>query len=132
MFSSTVSLDSQRSCSLTHYCESAAAALLPLVKELKRELYQPRRLRLLYLSEIWRTDIAIRQPEICMIQEVEELGPELKLFRFRYLDVLESRKVPVGIARPLHDVASRRPKRAGISYRLERIRVEPFCGCLRA
>jgi len=41
-----------------------------------------------------------------MVQEIEELRPELKFFGFRYLDVLEGREIPIHIPRPCDHVAT--------------------------
>ena len=79
----------------------------PLRKKFQRELDQPRRLGRQNLIESWRTDVAVGKTEIGMVEDVEELRPELKFLRLRDANVLERGKVPVGVARPLRDVAAR-------------------------
>jgi hypothetical protein len=71
------------------------ACLLPLPSysksegKFQSELNQPRRLGLENLIESWRADVAVRQMEIRMVEDVEELGSELNLLRFRYANVLD-------------------------------------------
>src|SRR5512141_40902 len=50
-----------------------------LVHELQPELNQAWSLRCQDVIERRRTDVAVRQPEVRMIQDVKELGAELKL-----------------------------------------------------
>src|SRR5665811_2133172 len=68
--------------------------------------------------------------EIRVVQEIKKLRPELKFLALGDANVLERREIPIGITRPLRDVASRRPEllhgRVGILRdSLEGARIEP-------
>jgi len=72
-----------------------------------------------------------------MIQQIEELSPELKFLRLRHADVLEQREVPIRVSRTLGDVATGRAellhRRIGVlGYSLEGIWVEPCAGGFRS
>src|SRR5450755_3810692 len=58
------------------------------------------------LAERRGADIAVRQPKVCMVQEVEQLAAELQFFIFGDTNVLESREVPVCVSRSLKNVAA--------------------------
>src|SRR4029077_16798830 len=67
------------------------------VKELHTELNQSRRLGFQDVVKVGRADVTVRQMEICVIQNIEKLCPELQRFRFRQANVLQSREIPVAI-----------------------------------
>ena len=76
-----------------------ACFCLPLEEELKCELYQPGRFCLQNLIESRRADIAVGQMEIGVIQNVEQLRPELQGLGFRQPNILGRAKILIGIAR---------------------------------
>ena len=78
----------------------------PSELEFQSQLNQPRRLSRQDIVEGWRTDVAVWQAEIRMVQEIEELRPELEFLTFGNWDVLEGREVPVSISRPLSNIAA--------------------------
>src|SRR5216684_3007493 len=67
-------------------------------------------LRRLNAIEGRRTYVAVRQAEIRVIQDVEELRAELEFLGLPNRDVFERREVPIRISRPLRDVAAGRAK----------------------
>ena len=75
-----------------------ACFCFPLEQELKCELYQPRGFCLQNLIEGRRADIAVGQMKIGVIQNVEQLRPELKGLGFRQADILGRAKIPIGVA----------------------------------
>ena len=110
----------------------------PSKEKLQRQLDHPGTEVGLDLSEIGRTDVAIGQPEISMVQEIEKLSPELKFFSLCHLNILERGKIPIHVSRPLHDIVAlvteylESSKRIGSEF-LEGAYVEPFlwvCGPL--
>jgi hypothetical protein len=50
-----------------------------------------------YVVEGWRADVAVRQPGIGVVQNIEQLGAELKLLPFGHANVLEGREIPAAI-----------------------------------
>ena len=60
-----------------------------LIHELQRKLHLARRPRREDMVECRRTDVAVGQPEVRVIQEIEELRPELEFLSFGYWNVLE-------------------------------------------
>ena len=74
--------------------------------ELQRKLDQPWRLGRQDLVEGWRADVAIRQTEIGVVEDVEEFRPELKLLGLRHANVLKGGEVPICVPRSLRDVAA--------------------------
>src|SRR5581483_10020791 len=109
-----------------------------LEQELQRELRQPCGEGLGNRAKgSWVANVAVRQTEIWMVQDVEELGAELKLFRFRNLDVLERREVPVRVTRPLNNIPARVAellhRGVGVEhYLLERAGVKPLLHAVRS
>src|SRR6266404_8563737 len=79
-----------------------------LKHKLQRHLNHPRAYIRLDVPEnaSWGADVADRQPEIRMVQHIEQLPTELNLFRFRHPNVLERREVPVHISRALDCVTA--------------------------
>ena len=60
------------------------------VQKLQRELHQTRILCFGYVViQPWRADIAIWQAIVRVVQEVKQLGAELKLLAFRNTNALE-------------------------------------------
>ena len=57
--------------------------------KLQGQLDQARRQRRKNLIEGWRTDVAVGQAEIRVVQKIEELSAELKLLALGYANVLE-------------------------------------------
>ena len=57
--------------------------------KLQGKLDQARRQRRKNLIEGWRTDVAVGQAEIRVVQKIEELSAELKLLALGYANVLE-------------------------------------------
>src|ERR1700730_12955239 len=57
--------------------------------KLQGKLDQARRQRRKHLIKGWRTDVAVGQAEICVVQKIEELSAELKLLALGYANVLE-------------------------------------------
>src|SRR5436305_11798168 len=85
------------------------------------------------MVERWRTDVAIRQAEVRVVQEIEELRAKLKLLSLRDTDVLEGGEVPIEVSGPLRYVAASRSELLHRRVRvggdaLERVRVEPGIG----
>ena len=86
---------------------------------------------MLNLSKIWRTDIADGQPEVRVIQNIEQFSAELEFFPFADADVLERRKIPIHKDRALDDVTAlisknlKAPSRIGLKL-LEGADVEPL------
>src|SRR5579872_4809574 len=78
--------------------------------ELQGQLNQPGRLGGQNLVECWRTDVAVGQPEVSVIQEVKELGAELELLSFGHGNVLEGGEIPVGVSGALGDIAACSPE----------------------
>src|SRR6202047_5430112 len=81
-------------------------------------------------------DVADRQPEIGMVQYIEQLAAELNLFRLRQANVLECREVPVHVSRALDRVTAFVPELLDRRIRvlgnaLKSIYVEPLCGGMR-
>jgi hypothetical protein len=102
-------------------------------RKFQRQLNEPRRQSSQDLVKCGRTNVTIGQSEVGMVQEVEELGPELKLLPFCNRNALEGGEIPLGIARPFGDVPSSRTELLHRRQRiggnlLERIRVEPSAG----
>src|SRR5262249_52964463 len=60
------------------------------------------------LVECRRADVTVRQTEIWVVQNVEELRAELELLRFGQANVLQHPETPICIARPFADVPPRR------------------------
>lgn len=79
---------------------------LSLEQEFQRELNLPCRLRRLDLIESGRTDVAVGQPEIGVIEDVKEFRAELKFFRFSHANVFDCRKIPVRVTGAFCDVAA--------------------------
>src|SRR6267154_1610101 len=77
-----------------------------LKQEFQRQLDLPCRLCGLDFIKGWRTDVAVGLPEIGVIQDVEEFCPELKLVRLHDVNILEHRKIPIGISGPFSYVAA--------------------------
>src|SRR5579859_1789478 len=99
-----------------------------LIDEFQRKLYLARSLGRQDVVECRRTNIAIRQPEIRAIQNVEQLRTELELLRFGDSEILESGEVPFGIARSEIYVAAFRAELSGICCGIELLKsagVEP-------
>src|ERR1700689_5559601 len=72
-----------------------------LKQKLQRHLNHSRAYVRLDLPESRRFDVADRQAEVGMVQQIEQFTPELKFFRFRQPNVLEDRGVPVHVSRTL-------------------------------
>jgi len=47
-------------------------------------------------SKRWGTDVAVGKPQVRVIQEIEQLSPELQFLAFRNRDVLERGEIPGG------------------------------------
>ena len=65
-----------------------------LIHELQRELHQAWRLRRKNVVECRRTDVAVRQPEIRVVQDIEQFRAELQLFRLRHFEILAAQRSP--------------------------------------
>src|SRR5579884_1777998 len=75
-----------------------------------------------------RTDIAVREPEVCAVQDIEHLRSELKLHRTCHLKIFERGKVPVRITGALIDVSAFGAKLASVGHRIKPVKgacVEP-------
>ena len=83
---------------------------LPSELELQCQLDQARRLCLENGVKGWRTLVTVGQPEVGVVQNIKELRTELKLFSFAHSNVLECRKVPIGVTGALRDVAACGPE----------------------
>ena len=81
-----------------------------LEEKLQRDLDLPLTNIRLDLPKGRRFDVADRQPKIGVVQHIEQLPTELKLFRFRQSNVLESREIPVHVSRTLDCVSAFVPK----------------------
>ena len=108
-----------------------------LKQEFQRQLDLPCRLCGLDLIKGWRADVAVGQPEISVVQEVEEFCTELNLFRFHDVNILEYREIPIGIAWPDGDIAAciaeLLHRRIWIlCNRLERACIQPCVCCVRS
>jgi hypothetical protein len=68
---------------------SAANLTSRLEDELQSELNQARRLGLKNLVKGGRTDVGVGQAKIRMVQQIEKLGTELKLFALGHGNILE-------------------------------------------
>src|SRR5579883_1335662 len=87
--------------------------------ELQCQLDLAGRQCLLNLSEGRRTDVAVRQTEVGMVEQVEELGAELEIFRFEHMDILDRRKIPLRETWPLNHVAAFIAKLTRLCNRIE-------------
>jgi hypothetical protein len=108
-----------------------------LKKKLQCHLNHSRAYVGLHLSEGRGFNIAHRQPKIRVVEEIEKLSPELQLFGFGQVNVLEPREVPVDVTRAKHGVATLIPEYLKTSLRvwlkwLECAYVEPLLGGPRA
>lgn len=81
-----------------------------LKKKLQCHLNESRAYVGLHLSEGRGFNIAHRQPKIRVVEEIEKLSPELQLFGFGQVNVLERREVPVDVSRAEHGVAALIPE----------------------
>ena len=75
-------------------------------QELQRQLDFSRGQGCQDLVERARAYVAIGKTVVGVIQEVEDLRPELKLPRLTDRNIFERREVPVRIARPLRNISS--------------------------
>ncbi len=87
------------------------------------------------VERLRRADIARGQAEVWMVQEIEELRPELEFLGFRHANILEGREVPIHVTRPFGDVAAFRAELLDRRVRvgrdaLERVGIEPRIGSL--
>src|SRR5215467_4140242 len=85
--------------------EDAAPARC-LEHELHSELDQSWRFGRQDLVEGRRTDVAIGQAEIRVVQEVEKLSTELEFFALSHGDIFEQREIPIRVAGTLRDVSA--------------------------
>jgi hypothetical protein len=104
-----------------------------LKEQLERQLNFPGWLGRQNFVKSPRAYIAVWQPKVRVIQEIEKFCPELQLLGFRNPYVLECREIPIRISRPLRDVSSCGPEllhgrvRIG-SNSCKGIRIEPRAG----
>jgi len=82
-----------------------------------------------------RANVAIGKTEISMVENVEELSPELNFLGLRHSKVLKRGQVPICVSWPQRDVAACCAKllyrRVGIKDDLLKcIIVEPCAGCM--
>src|ERR1700744_3460258 len=81
-----------------------------------------------------RTNIAVRQPEVRAVQDVENLGAELELLRFCHPEILKRSEVPIGVSRTDIHVAAFRAELPRVGYRIKSLvstGVEPGAYCTR-
>ena len=97
------------------YFRNANACCLLLEPELQGKLNQPGIVdRLRDNAEVRRVDILPRREELGMVEEVEELGPELQFRTFaRKLEVLDCGEVCVHEARSIEGCSARVPEFSG-------------------
>jgi hypothetical protein len=57
-------------------------------------------------SKRWGTEVAVGKQQVRVIQEIEQLSPELQFLAFRNRDVLERDEIPGGEPGALHHVAA--------------------------
>src|SRR5215469_8546420 len=86
--------------------------LLPLESEFERQLYDAPGLSSYDLPEVWRVDVVVRQLEIHVVEDIEELCTELQVHPLVNGNIFDGREIPLLICRALHGVASHVPKLA--------------------
>ena len=91
-----------------------------LEQELQRQLNYPWAHVRMNFPKGRRTDVAVRQPKICVVQKIEELSPELEFLRLCNSNVLECRKVPVHVSGALHHVAALVSEHLDLAQRIRR------------
>jgi hypothetical protein len=64
-----------------------------LEQEFQRQWDHPWPHVLLDLTEVGRSDISFRKPEIGVVQEIEKFGAELQLIMFGEANILKRRKI---------------------------------------
>src|SRR5271156_4096970 len=97
--------------------------------EFQGQLHEPPWQRFRNLSKIRRTYVVVRQTEVRVIEDVEELRTELQALGFANGNVLEGREVPLLQAGALHDVAAFVAELASLRGGVELLEcrgVEPF------
>src|SRR5450631_2552871 len=105
-------------------------------EKLQSDLDHPRAHIRLDLTEGRRLDVADRQPEICVVEDIEQLTAELEFFGLRQSNILQRREVPVRVSRALDYVAAfvaelLHGRERVLDNSLKRIHVEPFRRCTR-
>src|ERR1019366_796661 len=95
-------------------------------QKLQCELNLPRWQRRLNLAEGRRTEVAIRQAEVHLVQAIEKLPPKLQGLGLRQAEVLEDGKVQLREAGGLHYIPAGAAESAQLRDTLERLGVEPF------
>src|SRR5579864_1176361 len=69
--------------------------------KLQRKLYQPRVTNLCDLSELGPIrSISVRVEKLCVVEQVEELSPEIQVLVFRYCECLQDCEVSIAEVRP--------------------------------
>src|SRR5580693_5013874 len=86
-------------------------------------------------AEVWRTDVVVRQPEVSVVENVEELRAELQALGLANRNVLECGEIPLFEAGSFDDVAAFIAELSGLRGRIEGLKgslVEPFLRSARA
>src|ERR1700758_4970987 len=83
-----------------------------LEKEFQCELHQPRIASRQHLPERRVREVAIRIHEFRLVEEVEDIGSELEVLRFRQRNPFRYRDVPLILARAAANRSRRRCKRS--------------------
>src|SRR5579863_3943528 len=99
-----------------------------LEEKLQGELHQAAWLRGLNLADVGAVHVVDRNAEVSVIENVEEFGAELQVFRFRQAEILQRGKIPLLHAGSGDDIASGISKLPGLGDWIEplkRSRIEP-------
>src|SRR5690606_32526048 len=89
------------------------------VRQLQRELQQPRRARRQDAPEVRRVEIRDRQAEVRVVEDVERLGTELEPDVAAQREAPHERHVDVRVRRPARDVPAGVAERPGLGQWVE-------------
>jgi len=95
-----------------------------LESKFERQLYDSARLGSYDLAEVWRVYVVIRQLEIHIVEDVEELCTELQVHSLVNGNALDGREVPLLECWTIHGVAADVAKLPDLRV-LKRVRIEP-------
>jgi hypothetical protein len=74
--------------------------------EFQGQLHKASWQRFRNFAEVWRTDVVVRQPEVSVVENVEELRAELRALGLANWNILECGEIPLFEAGSFDDVAA--------------------------